>query len=95
MKIENQQYQNQSINQQNSPDSSESKNILAYTDLDQKISIQYYDNGHLRIVPERAHPTDTEFDLQYLEDQFTTLPPRSITKINLKIMIEILPGIMV
>ncbi|KAG9297033.1 hypothetical protein G9A89_008619 [Geosiphon pyriformis] len=95
MKIKNQQYQNQSINQQNSSDGPKSEKILAYTDLDQEISIQYYDNGHLGIVPKRAHPTDARFDLWYLENQSMTLPPRSITKIDLKIVVEILPGIMV
>ncbi|KAG9287924.1 hypothetical protein G9A89_017519 [Geosiphon pyriformis] len=73
MEIENQQFQNQSINQQNSPDSPE----------------------YLGIIPKRAHLTDAEFNLCYPEDQSTTLPPRSITKIDLKIVVEILPGIMV
>ncbi|KAG9307433.1 hypothetical protein G9A89_017263 [Geosiphon pyriformis] len=68
MEIEYQQFQNQSINQQNSSD---------------------------RIIPERVHPTNAEFNLHYLEDQSTMLPPRSITKINLKIVVEIPPGIMV
>ncbi|KAG9301697.1 hypothetical protein G9A89_016768 [Geosiphon pyriformis] len=46
------------------------------------------------IIPERAHPTDAGFDLCYLEDQSTMLLPRSITKIDLKIVVEIPPGIM-
>ncbi|KAG9288242.1 hypothetical protein G9A89_021273 [Geosiphon pyriformis] len=95
MEIKNQQYQNQSINQQNSPDGSESENILAYTNLDQKISIWYYNNGHLGIVFKRAYPTDARFNLRYPEDQSITLPLKSITKIGLKIVVEILPGIMV
>ncbi|KAG9286459.1 hypothetical protein G9A89_014625 [Geosiphon pyriformis] len=56
------------------------KKFVAYTDLEQVTDIRYFDNGHLRIIPERAHPTDAEFDLYYPEDQSTTLPPRSITK---------------
>ncbi|KAG9295056.1 hypothetical protein G9A89_017850 [Geosiphon pyriformis] len=95
MEIENQQSQNQSINQQDSPDGPESEKFVAYTDLEQVTDIQYFDNRHLEIIPERAHPTDAEFDLHYLEDQSTTLPPRSITKIDLKIAVEIPPGIMV
>ncbi|KAG9304374.1 hypothetical protein G9A89_019936 [Geosiphon pyriformis] len=59
-------------------------------DLERKMEIE-----NQQIIPERAHPTDTEFDLRYSEDQSTTLPPRSITKIDLKIAVEIPPGIMV
>ncbi|KAG9291775.1 hypothetical protein G9A89_012060 [Geosiphon pyriformis] len=95
MEIENQQSQNQSINQQDLPDSPKSEKFVAYTNLEQVTDIQYFDNGHLKIIPKRVHPTNTEFDLHYLEDQSTTLPPRSITKINLKIVVEIPPGIMV
>ncbi|KAG9293313.1 hypothetical protein G9A89_007559 [Geosiphon pyriformis] len=95
MEIENQQSQNQLINQQDSPDGPESEKFVAYTDLEQVTDIRYFDNGHLGIIPERAHPTDAEFDLCYSEDQSTTLPPRSITKIDLKIAVEIPPGIMV
>ncbi|KAG9292197.1 hypothetical protein G9A89_023917 [Geosiphon pyriformis] len=95
MEIENQQSQNQSINQQDSPDGPESEKFVAYTDLEQVTDIRYFDNGHLGIIPEKAHPTDTGFDLRYPEDQSTTLPPRSITKIDLKIAVEIPPGIMV
>ncbi|KAG9293795.1 hypothetical protein G9A89_019133 [Geosiphon pyriformis] len=72
MEIENQQSQNQSINQQDSPDGPK----------------------YLGIIPERVHPTDAKFDLYYLEDQSTMLPPRSITKIDLKIVVEIPPEIM-
>ncbi|KAG9307751.1 hypothetical protein G9A89_023316 [Geosiphon pyriformis] len=71
------------------------KDELYNTIQTKEISIQYYDNGHLGIVPERAHPTNARFDLQYLKDQSTTLPPKNITKINLKIMVKIPPGIMV
>ncbi|KAG9302394.1 hypothetical protein G9A89_011444 [Geosiphon pyriformis] len=72
----------------------ESEKFVAYTDLEQVTDIQYFDNGHLGIIPEKAHPTDAGFDLRYPEDQSTTLPPRSITKIDLKIAVEIPPGIM-
>ncbi|KAG9307185.1 hypothetical protein G9A89_017013 [Geosiphon pyriformis] len=95
MEIENQQSQNQLINQQDSPDGPESEKFVAYTDLEQVTDIRYFDNGHLGIIPERAHPTDAEFDLCYPENQSTMLPLRSITKIDLKIAVEILPGIMV
>ncbi|KAG9284415.1 hypothetical protein G9A89_023672 [Geosiphon pyriformis] len=95
MEIENQQSQNQSINQQDSPDGPESEKFVAYTDLEQVTDIRYFDNEHLGIIPERAHPTDAGFDLCYSEDQSTTLPPRSITKIDLKLAVEIPPGIMV
>ncbi|KAG9297214.1 hypothetical protein G9A89_019495 [Geosiphon pyriformis] len=95
MEIENQQSQNQSINQQDSPDGPESEKFVAYTNLEQVTDIRYFDNGHLGIIPERPHPTDAGFNLHYPEDQSTTLPPRSITKIDLKIVVEIPPGIMV
>ncbi|KAG9302618.1 hypothetical protein G9A89_007322 [Geosiphon pyriformis] len=95
MENKNQQYQNQSINQQDLPDSSESEKFVAYTNLEQEINIQYFDNGHLKIIPKRAYLTNAGFNLCYSENQFTTLPPRSITKIDLKIVIEIPPEIMV
>ncbi|KAG9284628.1 hypothetical protein G9A89_004670 [Geosiphon pyriformis] len=95
MEIENQQYQNQLINQQDLSNGPESEKFVAYTDLEQEINIQYFDNGHLEIILKRAHPTDTGFDLCYLENQSTTLPLRSITKIDLKIAVEIPPKIIV
>ncbi|KAG9284380.1 hypothetical protein G9A89_023637 [Geosiphon pyriformis] len=73
----------------------ESEKFVAYTNLEQVTNIQYFDNGHLKIILERVYPTDARFNLHYPEDQSTTLPPRSITKIDLKIAVEILPGIMV
>ncbi|KAG9291813.1 hypothetical protein G9A89_012098 [Geosiphon pyriformis] len=69
--------------------------FVAYTNLKQVIDIQYFDNGHLEIILERIHPTDARFNLRYSEDQFTTLLPRSITKIDLKIVVKISPRIMV
>ncbi|KAG9297594.1 hypothetical protein G9A89_007669 [Geosiphon pyriformis] len=72
----------------------ESEKFVAYTNLEQVTDIQYFDNGHLRIIPERAYPTNARFDLHYPKDQSTTLPPRSITKIDLKIVVKILSGIM-
>ncbi|KAG9288314.1 hypothetical protein G9A89_021345 [Geosiphon pyriformis] len=78
----------------NSPNSSESEKFVAYTNLEQVINIQYFNNGHLEIIPKKAYLTDTGFNLCYLEDQSTMLPPRSITKIDLKIAVEIPPEIM-
>ncbi|KAG9288038.1 hypothetical protein G9A89_017633 [Geosiphon pyriformis] len=80
---------------QNSFDSSESEKFVVYTNLEQEINIQYFDNRHLGIILKRAHPTDAKFDLHYLKDQSTTLPLRSITKIDLKIVVKIPPEIMV
>ncbi|KAG9292627.1 hypothetical protein G9A89_006999 [Geosiphon pyriformis] len=95
MEIENQQSQNQSINQQDLPDDSRSKKFVAYTDLEQIINIQYFDNRHLEIIPKRAHPTNAKFDLCYPKNKSTTLSSRSITKIDLKIVVKILPETMI
>ncbi|KAG9293908.1 hypothetical protein G9A89_019246 [Geosiphon pyriformis] len=95
MEIENQQSQNQSINQQDSPNGPESKKFVVYTDLEQITDIRYFNNGHLGIISERVHLTNARFDLYYSEDQSTTLPFRSITKIDLKIVVKIPPGIMI
>ncbi|KAG9290822.1 hypothetical protein G9A89_010971 [Geosiphon pyriformis] len=79
MEIENQQSQNQLINQQNSSNGPKSEKFVAYTDLEQVIDIQYFDNGHLGIILERVHPTDAKFDLCYPEDQSTTLAKKRIS----------------
>ncbi|KAG9302397.1 hypothetical protein G9A89_011447 [Geosiphon pyriformis] len=78
-------YQNQSINQQDSPNGPKLEKFVAYTNLEQEIDIKYFDNGHLGIIPKKAHPTNARFNLHYPENQSTTLPSRSITKIDLKI----------
>ncbi|KAG9302434.1 hypothetical protein G9A89_011484 [Geosiphon pyriformis] len=79
MEIENHQSQNQSINQQDSSDGPESEKFIVYTNLEQVTDIQYFDNGHLGIILERAHPTNAEFDLRYPEDQSTILTKKGIS----------------
>ncbi|KAG9287162.1 hypothetical protein G9A89_003010 [Geosiphon pyriformis] len=59
------------------------------------LQFKYFDNNGQEIKPKKAHEIDAEYDLQYLRKNTLVLQPKSLTKINLKITIEILPGAMV
>ncbi|KAG9288463.1 hypothetical protein G9A89_015669 [Geosiphon pyriformis] len=45
-----------------------------------------------RIKPEKAHEIDARYDLRYPDKNTLVLQPKSLTKINLKIVLEIPPG---
>ncbi|KAG9304423.1 hypothetical protein G9A89_019985 [Geosiphon pyriformis] len=49
----------------------------------------------LNLEPEKAHEIDAGYDLRYPGKDTLVLQPKSLTKINLKIAFEILPGAMV
>ncbi|KAG9307246.1 hypothetical protein G9A89_017074 [Geosiphon pyriformis] len=59
------------------------------------LQLKYFNNNGQRIKPEKAHKIDTEYDLRYPDKDTFVLKPKSLTKINLKIALEIPPGAMV
>ncbi|KAG9302882.1 hypothetical protein G9A89_022298 [Geosiphon pyriformis] len=65
--------------------------------LEKQLSLQlkYFDNHGQEIRPEKAHKIDAGYDLRYPEKDTLVLQPKSLTKINLKIALEILFGAMV
>ncbi|KAG9302023.1 hypothetical protein G9A89_021067 [Geosiphon pyriformis] len=57
--------------------------------------LKYFDNHGQGIRPEKAHEIDVGYDLRYPGKDTLVLPPKSLTKINLKIALEIPPRAMV
>ncbi|KAG9294299.1 hypothetical protein G9A89_021658 [Geosiphon pyriformis] len=59
------------------------------------LQLKYFDNHGQRIRPEKAHEIDARYDLRYPGKDTLVLQPKFLTKINLKIALEIPPGAMV
>ncbi|KAG9301593.1 hypothetical protein G9A89_016663 [Geosiphon pyriformis] len=59
------------------------------------LQLKYFNNNGQEIKPEKAHEIDAGYDLRYPGKDTLVLKPKSLTKINLKIALEILPGAMV
>ncbi|KAG9306636.1 hypothetical protein G9A89_004183 [Geosiphon pyriformis] len=59
------------------------------------LQLKYFNNNKQGIKPEKAHKIDAGYDLRYPGKDTLVLKPKSLTKINLKIALEILPGAMV
>ncbi|KAG9298681.1 hypothetical protein G9A89_012749 [Geosiphon pyriformis] len=59
------------------------------------LQLKYFDNHGQGIRPEKAHEIDAEYNLRYPGKNTLILQPKSLTKINLKIALEISPGTMV
>ncbi|KAG9299779.1 hypothetical protein G9A89_013139 [Geosiphon pyriformis] len=59
------------------------------------LQLKYFDNHDQGIRPEKAHEIDARYDLRYSEKDILILQPKSLTKINLKIALEIPPGAMI
>ncbi|KAG9290352.1 hypothetical protein G9A89_007083 [Geosiphon pyriformis] len=59
------------------------------------LQLKYFDNHGQGIRPEKAHEIDAGYNLRYSEKDTLVLQPKSLTKINLKIALEILPEAMV
>ncbi|KAG9301999.1 hypothetical protein G9A89_021043 [Geosiphon pyriformis] len=59
------------------------------------LQLKYFNNNRQGIKSEKAHEIDTEYDLRYPDKDTFVLKPKSLTKINLKIALEILPGAIV
>ncbi|KAG9302260.1 hypothetical protein G9A89_008751 [Geosiphon pyriformis] len=54
------------------------------------IQFKYFNNNGKEIKPEKAHKIDAGYDLRYSDKDTLILQPKSLTKINLKIALEIL-----
>ncbi|KAG9300326.1 hypothetical protein G9A89_011399 [Geosiphon pyriformis] len=59
------------------------------------LQFKYFNNNRQEIKPKKAHEIDAGYDLRYPDKDTLVLKPKSLTKINLKIALEILPGAMV
>ncbi|KAG9293029.1 hypothetical protein G9A89_016391 [Geosiphon pyriformis] len=59
------------------------------------LQLKYFNNNKQGIKPEKAHKIDAEYDLRYPDKHTFVLKPKFLTKINLKIALEIPPGAMV
>ncbi|KAG9305481.1 hypothetical protein G9A89_021199 [Geosiphon pyriformis] len=59
------------------------------------LQLKYFNNHDQRIKPEKAHEIDAVYDLRYSGKDTLVLQPKSLTKINLKIALEIPPEAMI
>ncbi|KAG9303127.1 hypothetical protein G9A89_005085 [Geosiphon pyriformis] len=59
------------------------------------LQLKYFNNNGQGIKPKKAHEIDAGYDLRYPGKDTLVLKPKSLTKINLKIALKILPGAMV
>ncbi|KAG9303886.1 hypothetical protein G9A89_005796 [Geosiphon pyriformis] len=59
------------------------------------LQLKYFNNNGQGIKSEKTHEMDAEYDLRYSGKDTLVLKPKSLTKINLKIALEIPPGAMV
>ncbi|KAG9290688.1 hypothetical protein G9A89_011651 [Geosiphon pyriformis] len=59
------------------------------------LQLKYFDNHGQGIRPEKAHKIDAKYDLRYPGKDTLILQPKFLTKINLKIALEIPAGAMI
>ncbi|KAG9307625.1 hypothetical protein G9A89_023190 [Geosiphon pyriformis] len=59
------------------------------------LQLKYFNNNRQGIKSEKAHEIDAGYDLRYPGKDTLVLKPKSLTKINLKIALKILPRAMV
>ncbi|KAG9306245.1 hypothetical protein G9A89_016149 [Geosiphon pyriformis] len=57
--------------------------------------LKYFNNNGQEIKPEKAHKIDARYNLRYPGKDTLTFKPKSLTKINLKIVLEISLGAIV
>ncbi|KAG9306550.1 hypothetical protein G9A89_004747 [Geosiphon pyriformis] len=74
---------------------SNSETFIALPDLFKEQKLKWYSDNNENIMPKRAHNTNTEFDLRYLEKEAIKLKPNLHTCIDLKIALKILATTMV
>ncbi|KAG9286295.1 hypothetical protein G9A89_014281 [Geosiphon pyriformis] len=55
------------------------------------LQLKYFNNNEQKIKPEKAHEIDAGYDLRYPGKDTLTLKSKSLTKLNLKIALEIPP----
>ncbi|KAG9287491.1 hypothetical protein G9A89_023863 [Geosiphon pyriformis] len=74
----------------------EIKTTLIYLIKNQSVlQLKYFNNHRQGIKSEKAHEIDAGYDLRYPDKDTLILKPKSFTKINLKIALEISPRAMV
>ncbi|KAG9307516.1 hypothetical protein G9A89_017346 [Geosiphon pyriformis] len=59
------------------------------------LQLKYFDNHGQGIRPEKAHEIDAGYDLRYPGKDTLVFQPKSLTKINFKIALEIPPRAMI
>ncbi|KAG9293870.1 hypothetical protein G9A89_019208 [Geosiphon pyriformis] len=59
------------------------------------LQLKYFNNNEQGIKPKKAHEIDAGYDLRYPDKDTLIFKPKSLTKINLKIALEILTGAIV
>ncbi|KAG9289374.1 hypothetical protein G9A89_007935 [Geosiphon pyriformis] len=59
------------------------------------LQLKYFNNNGQGIKPEKAHEINAGYNLRYPDKNTLVFKPKSLTKINLKIALEIPPGAMV
>ncbi|KAG9298081.1 hypothetical protein G9A89_018164 [Geosiphon pyriformis] len=59
------------------------------------LQLKYFNNNGQGIKPKKVHEINAGYDLRYPDKNTFVLKPKSLTKINLKIALEILPGAIV
>ncbi|KAG9285511.1 hypothetical protein G9A89_006499 [Geosiphon pyriformis] len=59
------------------------------------LQLKYFNNNGQGIKPKKAHEIDAEYNLRYPDKDTLVLKPKSLTKINLKIALEISPRVIV
>ncbi|KAG9299784.1 hypothetical protein G9A89_013144 [Geosiphon pyriformis] len=69
--------------------------FIYLTENQPAIQLKYFDNNEQRIKPEKTHKINTEYDLRYPGKDTLVLQPKFLTKINLKIALEIPPKTMI
>ncbi|KAG9292109.1 hypothetical protein G9A89_005253 [Geosiphon pyriformis] len=67
----------------------EIEQYLAYPDLFKELELKWYSNDNKEICPEKAHKTNTSFDLRYSEQLPIVIALHFLVKIDLKIVLEI------
>ncbi|KAG9303486.1 hypothetical protein G9A89_018382 [Geosiphon pyriformis] len=68
---------------------------IYFTENQPIIQLKYFDNNGQGIKPEKAHEIDAEYDFRYLDKDTLVLQPKFLTKIDLKIALEISSGTIV
>ncbi|KAG9299105.1 hypothetical protein G9A89_020418 [Geosiphon pyriformis] len=76
------------------PEEESTTTPIYLTENQSTIQLKYFDNNGKEIKPEKVYEINTEYDLRYPGKDTLFLQPKSLTKINLRIVLEIPPGAM-
>ncbi|KAG9296638.1 hypothetical protein G9A89_002909 [Geosiphon pyriformis] len=68
----------------------EIEQYFAYFNFSKELELKWYSDNNKKICPEKAHETDTGFDLRYSGQLSIVIALHSLVKIDLKIALEIL-----